>query len=174
MNPNRNASKAFLLLGLGLAVALAWECRCDKTVPYNSNSPAAKIREQGLTVPIDPGDDYVRANVSFSAVKVDYFETEGKKKMTCYCLPKRLSDTDRDDKEYDYTLELQFGLAKGGSVYRTLTRSGDFTKKVYLNELCTEDSTVIPERIVVTKIRVTRRSRPKTEVVKPKTQPSES
>jgi len=172
MDRNHLGSKAFICLGLCIAVLLAWECRCDKTVPYNSNSPAAKIRDQNLTVPIDPGDDYVRANVSFSAVKVDYFESDGKRKMSCYCLPKRLSATDRDDKEYDYTLEFQFGLERSGSIYRTLTRSGDFKTKLYLNELCTEDSTVVPERIVVTKIRVTRRSRPKTEVVKPKTQPS--
>jgi len=172
MTRNRHWARAFVLLGLGIAIALAWQCHCGTEVPYNSNSPAAKIRDQGLTVPVEGADEYVKQNLSFSPIMVDYYERGGRKSMKCYCKASRLTDVDRDDQEYDYTLELRFGLEKDGKVYRTLTRSGDFTTSVILNDLCTEDSTVIPDRIVVARIRVTRRRRPKTETVPPETRPA--
>ena len=174
MSERRLWGKVFIVLGLAVGVPILLACNikgCDE-VPYNSNSPAARIREQGKTVPVVAGDDYVRANLSLSSLIVDFFEREGKKSIRAYVKCRRLTDLDRDDRDYNYTLELQFALQKGGSTFHTLKRSGNFTGEVSLNELCKEDISDIPDQIVVTKIRVMRTAKPRPKPVsQPTTRP---
>ena len=175
MNERRLWAKVFIVMGFAIGVPILLACNvkgCDE-VPYNSNSPAAKIREQGTSVPVVGGDDYVKTNVSFSPLIVDFFEREGKKSMRAYVKCRRLTDLHRDDRKYNYTLELQFALQKGGATFHTLKRSGDFVGDLSLNELCAEDITDVPDQIVVTKIRVMQTAKPRPKPVsQPTTRPS--
>ncbi len=124
--------------------------------PFDATSPAARILADDLSVPVVAGDDYVKDNLTFSWVRVNMYDRDGTKSIKAYCDAKRVSDVDRDSDTEDVELELRFRMLVGGETIIDTTRSGDFDgDRVLLNDLC-EGGVDVPEKIVVTKIRVTR------------------
>ena len=124
--------------------------------PFDPSSPAAQILESKLSVPVVAGDDYVKDNLTFSWIRINAYDRDGKKTIKAYSEARRITDVDRDTETEDVTLELRFLIMAGDDTIVDTTRSGDFDDgRVMLNELC-RGGLAMPDRIVVTKVRVTR------------------